>query len=379
MRAAIVTVGTEITDGQIIDRNSNWLSQKLDALDIQIHSHHSVPDNTSLMLEAFAFASQHAELVFICGGLGPTVDDFTRDVISEFAKRPLVLNEPAFKVIEEKISGRNLPVREGHKRQALLPEGAIALENTYGVAPGFYLEINKNKIWALPGPPREIEAIWNSHIEGHLKALPRSEKYLKLQTWLCLGVAESEVAQICEDFFKDYAFEKLHGYRIQLPYVEVKLWYDSRSTEAASALALFTEKIKDIFVGYNLKQVYAPFLELVKNYPRLHVSDNFSEGLLLQKLQQIIPESEMKKMSLNYSLTVNSTTSSETQNSLQKEDLLLDLNKTADNKIVWTIQTAQTKKQITVDLPLKRTSNYTKLYALEALLTKVSLSTLMTS
>ena len=133
LTAAIVTVGTEITDGQIVDRNSSWLSQKLQALDIKTLFHISVPDDTPLMLTAFQKATQTADLIFICGGLGPTVDDFTRNVIAEFAGQPLELSAEFFKIIEQKITSRGLPVREGHINQALFPRGALGIQNDYGV------------------------------------------------------------------------------------------------------------------------------------------------------------------------------------------------------------------------------------------------------
>jgi molybdenum cofactor synthesis domain-containing protein len=93
MKAAILTIGTEITDGQIVDSNSQWISLQLDAHNIKTVLHMSVPDNRDDMIGAIEYARAKGDLVFICGGLGPTSDDFTRDVVAEVLGKPLVLDE----------------------------------------------------------------------------------------------------------------------------------------------------------------------------------------------------------------------------------------------------------------------------------------------
>lgn len=363
LKAAIVTVGTEITDGQIFDRNSRWLSQKLDVLNVKTIQHISIPDSVPLMLEAFSSACRQADLVFISGGLGPTVDDFTRDVISEFISKPLKEDEASLKVIVEKITGRGLTLRDGHRRQALIPEGGIALPNSYGVAPGFYVEHQGKKIWALPGPPKEIEAIWPL-VQAAIEKIPQPENSMKLQTWLCLGVAESDIAQRTEDFFSSYKFEKQFGYRIQLPYVEVKLWYDSSAPESSEALEKFTAHIQKHFVAHHLKEAHRPFLDFISAFKKVTLVDTFTQGTALSVFTDILAQ----KPQITLSYIMNASVDLK----VEMDELRLELAAPKDSQITWIVTTGLDTQQIQVPLASHRSSQYNQLYALEVLFLKVS-------
>lgn len=243
MKAAIVTVGTEITDGQITDRNSQWLSERLTALGLEIVAHVSVPDSADAMSAAFQWSLSRSDLLVICGGLGPTSDDFTRDVVADYFQQPLVLDSDSWNYIQKKLSSRNVTLREGHRRQAMIPKNAKALENDAGVAPGFALAIGPRTIWVLPGPPKEIEAIWKRFLEPQIQAWNIQQTSV-LHTWRCQGVPESELAHMTEEFFSVYDFDKKFGYRAHAPYVEIKLWVQKSDAQAVAAVAAFTEKIK---------------------------------------------------------------------------------------------------------------------------------------
>jgi molybdenum cofactor synthesis domain-containing protein len=380
MSASIITVGTEITDGQITDSNSQWIAKKLDALDIRTTLHISVPDNRELMMAAFEFAALTTELVFICGGLGPTIDDFTRDVVAEFLAQPLVTDSNSLRIIEQKLNERKLTIRDGHRRQALLPKTAQALENSYGVAPGFFVESEshhgKNQFWVLPGPPKEIAAIWNDHIQKKLELIPKTQNALKLHTWLCLGVPESEVAQITEDYFNAFGFEKQFGYRIQLPYVEVKLWCDPNAPDVEKALREFPNKLGDNYVGKSSAEIYQPFLNFVGGFSKLQLTDNFSDGLFLTRLQQILPSDLQEKINLTYTLGSNKVIP---RSAVPKDTLLIEVQKPMDQELIWHLKTMDQEKQIRVPLISRRSSHFTKLYAFEILVLKASSSTSITS
>jgi nicotinamide-nucleotide amidase len=380
MSASIITVGTEITDGQIINSNSQWIAKKLDNLEIRTVLHLSVPDNKDLMIAAFEFASLTTELVFICGGLGPTVDDFTRDVVSEFLNQPLVTDPVALEKIESKLSERRLAIQNGHRRQALIPKTARALNNSYGVAPGFVIESSSlhgnNQYWVLPGPPLEIEAIWNDHIQESMENRPKIEQALRLHTWLCLGIPESEIARITEEFFDTFEFEKEYGYRINMPYVEVKLWCDSRIEEVQNALADFPNKIGSSYVGKTLEEVHQPFLNLLARYSHLQITDNFSDGLLLQKLQQLVPKEVLTKLNLNYTL---GSTKIIPRSAVLKGSLLIEIQTPKNQEVIWHLKSSEMEQQIRVPLVPRRSARFNTLYALEALFLKAPSNTSITS
>lgn len=362
MKSAIVTIGTEITDGQIVNRNSSWLSKKLEALNLNSILHLSVPDERELMIMALTQAMEHADLIFVSGGLGPTSDDFTRDIIAEVAGKPLVLDRPAWANIETKIKSRGLEVKEGHRRQAMIPEGAQVLENNFGVAPAFTLSIGTKRFWTLPGPPREIEAVWNDHIHPELlKLAPKRTRHLT--TWLMLGAAESDIAHMTEEFFKAYAFNKDFGYRLSAPYVEVKLWTSELNNEIRSAFLKYEELTSKYFVGHSQKEIYKRTFEKFDQFKKIEIWDAVTQGLAAQKLIDLSQEQALQidkfviHTQFNGQLHVPEKTSSGTL-------MISLLSKDSSNyEIIYTTEKGSTVKLITI--PHRRTTSYIKSFVLE--------------
>lgn len=365
MSSAIVTIGTEITDGQIVDRNSSWISQKLEALNLNAKIHISVPDDKTLMLSAIKTACEHAEFVFISGGLGPTTDDFTRDVVAEAFNTPLEFNAPTWNNIESKLRQRNVTIREGHRQQALIPKDALVLENSFGVAPGFYVETDQNKVWVLPGPPKEIEAIWNDHINTILTAFsPVSQR--KLHTWLTLDIAESEIAHITEEHFKLFSFNKSLGYRLQSPYVEIKLWVDQFGAQEQLAMDQYLEKIKPYFVDYNSTSLYKKFAQFTHRFKTIEIFDAVTDGLLTQKMQEISTKENLNlKKFLIHTLFSHHQIKPKT---IEAEMLMITLSSINESQyhIEWHTQDKTVQKTVTV--PNKRKGPFVKAYVLERVL-----------
>ncbi|MEQ1876048.1 MAG: molybdopterin-binding protein [Bdellovibrionia bacterium] len=222
MKAAILAIGTEITSGQIVNRNPSWLSSRLESLGIEVVLHLSVADEWREMKWALDQAALKADLIFSTGGLGPTTDDFTRDVVAEWAGRGLFFHEPSLKKIQETMAHFKRTFVESQRRQCYYPERAAVLANRAGTANGFSLEARDKRIWILPGPPREVEAIWNDHIEPYLRAQTPAEDRWQLFSWHCLGKPEAELAETVESAVR--GSELKTGYRLHAPYVEVKLW-----------------------------------------------------------------------------------------------------------------------------------------------------------
>lgn len=225
MRSAVVCVGTELTDGQIVNRNSAWIAGRLKDLGLRCHWHLTVPDDRALIRESLRIASQHADWIFVTGGLGPTTDDFTRELIAEWCDRPLEFHEPSWKALVERLTSRGYPVQEFQRQQCLFPRAALVLSNSQGTAAGFHLHHQGKEIIVLPGPPREIEAIWNDHLSPWLRSQTVLLDPPVTRSWDVIGLGESQVAALIEPVVQ--SAERLQalevGYRVHLPYVEVKL------------------------------------------------------------------------------------------------------------------------------------------------------------
>jgi nicotinamide-nucleotide amidase len=358
-KAAIVTIGTEITDGQIINSNSQWIAQRLQEFHIPVSLHISAPDDAEAMKKSFQFAKEQADLIFIAGGLGPTSDDITRDILSDFLSLPLELCAHSWQEVKTKLEARNVILREGHQRQCLFPRGAQSLNNDYGVAPGFYLEHQQKHFWILPGPPPEIYSIWEKHISSQLSKSFSQVPQLKLKTWLCLGLAESELAHQTEMFFAEKKFKKHLGYRLQVPYVEIKLWYEEKSPEARSAINQFTETLKDYYVGDDIVSINSQLAQKLLKQAPLLIEDQASSGFLLERLNQIV--GPIRENKITYCL--GPLVSTEVQLPILK--LYLE-----NNEWLVSWQKSNTRTDWKVSAPSNKKSKWREAYLIEKLILK---------
>lgn len=224
MKAAIFTIGTEITDGQITDRNSQWMSERLTDFGIDVLLHVSMPDDKKQIVDFLNTVATSFDVLVFSGGLGPTSDDLTRFAVAEHVQLPLELDEPSWNWIFERLSSRGITIREEHKTQAMIFKNARALSNSAGSAPGIHLEHNGKTFFLLPGPPIELQAIWNDHVSPFFKS-KNIQNNQKLKKWMCAGIVESELAHITDTFFANKSFVIKTGFRLQKPHVEAKVWY----------------------------------------------------------------------------------------------------------------------------------------------------------
>src|SRR5580704_6078289 len=174
MQAEIIAVGSELLTPDRIDTNSLFLTQRLNHLGIAVARKTVVGDQHEHVRDAFRCALDRVELVVASGGLGPTLDDLTREAVAELLSRKLVLNTSVLQYIEARFRrlGRTMP--EVNKRQAMVPEGADLLENSRGTAPGLWLESAGRFIVLLPGPPHELQAMFTDKVEPRLEKLAGS-------------------------------------------------------------------------------------------------------------------------------------------------------------------------------------------------------------
>src|SRR4051812_39293208 len=143
MKAEILSIGSELTSGQNLDTNSQWLSLRLAEMGIAVGWHTTVADDSAINREAFQIATCRAGLVIATGGLGPTQDDLTRDVLAQVAGVGLALHEPSFAHIQEMFARRGRPMTERNRVQAYFPEGAEPVANANGTAPGIWMKVGQ--------------------------------------------------------------------------------------------------------------------------------------------------------------------------------------------------------------------------------------------
>lgn len=370
-RATILTIGTEITDGQITDTNSHWISQQLQVLQIPVHQHVSVPDHAKTVREAIDFASSHSTLIFICGGLGPTVDDFTRDIVADHFRLSLQLDPFSWEEIQDKLKSRSVHVREGHQRQALFPSGAQPLKNPVGIAPGFYLKERKHHLWVLPGPPRELQGVWQESLPKQLEPFRPKKPENHLRTWLCLGIGESELAHLTETHFDSMAFSKRYGYRIEYPYVEVKVWLDEVTETQQQALKKFEEIIAPYFVCTQRRDLWTRVLETNAKRNKIFIDDYLTNGSLtatFKEIQDFARKEQLAQPSIEIRTHWDSEDPSNFWSNEPSTQVHLFSNEGPQLEI---FRAGQIKKISTEDLSM-RTTHYQKAVLIERLLLELS-------
>ena len=169
MNAEIVAIGSELLLGQIVDTNSAWMAQRLAGLGVNLFYKTVVGDNPQRMLEITNRAMDRSDLVITSGGLGPTQDDLTREVVAQASNRDLVMDPTLLQEIEERFRRRGFIMTENNNRQAFIPEGATPVTNPNGTAPSFIVEDPRAVIYCLPGVPFEMKWLFDNELVPYIR------------------------------------------------------------------------------------------------------------------------------------------------------------------------------------------------------------------
>jgi nicotinamide-nucleotide amidase len=201
LRAALVSTGHEVLRGDTPNTNASWLARRLTAEGILVTSSRTVGDHVGDVAEAIRGAASEADLVVVTGGLGPTEDDRTREALARAAGTPLAEDPAAWALVRAYFERVGRAPQEIQRRQALLPRGATALENREGTAPGVLGAALGRPVWLLPGPPREMRALFEAHVVPALRSDRRLER-AAARVVRTAGVPEAEIAAAIEDLMR---------------------------------------------------------------------------------------------------------------------------------------------------------------------------------
>lgn len=200
MNCELISVGTEILLGDILNTNVQYLSKALASIGIGVTHHSTVGDNAQRLTDTLDVAFKRCDTVILTGGLGPTPDDLTKETCAAYFGKNLYLHDSILKKIESYFTLKNITMPESNKKQALIPEDSIILENPNGTAPGLIMEKNGKRIIILPGPPKEMAPMYRESVEPYLRQF--TNRVILSKNIRTFGIGESAMSEKVADFLQ---------------------------------------------------------------------------------------------------------------------------------------------------------------------------------
>src|SRR5215813_699511 len=203
LNAEIIAIGSEMLTPFRLDTNSLWLTERLNAMGVEVKLKTVVGDDEARLEETVRDAMKRSEIVIATGGLGPTEDDITRKIFARVLKRQLILEDAILEKIRARFARRNIPMPEINARQALVIHGAQILENGNGTAPGMLITEGKCTVVLLPGPPREMKPIFDASVALALKRR-MGDMLIVRRTLSIFGLTESATDELAAPIYTKY-------------------------------------------------------------------------------------------------------------------------------------------------------------------------------
>lgn len=304
MKCNVVAVGTELLLGQIVDTNSSYIGEQLAAVGIESHLQLKVGDNLARVVAAIRLALQDADAVIICGGLGPTHDDLTREALAEIMGAPLEHNEQIAALIADLFAKRNRYMAPNNLQQAQVPRGATIIEQTRGTAPGLMCPVGEKVMYAMPGVPHEMHDMLARAVLPDL--LRRSGeasviKSLVLRTW---GESESALNERLDPIIHE--LESLGNPTLAFlasgwEGIKVRLTAKASSdTDADALLSIWEQKVRalteDLVFGTNTDTMESVVLNLLEERGwTLGLAESVTGGLVGGRITSIAGASRVFK------------------------------------------------------------------------------------
>ncbi|PQO42453.1 competence/damage-inducible protein A [Blastopirellula marina] len=253
MFAEIMAIGDEITSGQRLDTNTQWLSQQLESLGIEVRFHTTVGDDLAANIQAIRIALGRAALVISTGGLGPTDDDLTRQALAEATGTELELHQPSLEHIQQRFTMRGRTMPPKNQIQAMFPVGSRVIHNPNGTAPGIDLDCaiegHQSRFIALPGVPAEMKEMWLATVVPSLTGQGTAKKVIRHHVVKSFGVGESHMESLLPDLIKR-GREPRVGITVHQATISLRITATGESAEECDAAIADTVKEIDAAVGH---------------------------------------------------------------------------------------------------------------------------------
>ncbi len=289
LKVQLLLTGNEIMSGDTVDSNSALIAQRLSELAITVYRKVTVGDDVALLESELAAMASDADLLIVNGGLGPTIDDLTAEVLAKVTGVGIEEHPQAVAHLEDWCGRRRLPLNAANLKQAMLPAGATVIDNPIGSAVGFEMQVGSCRVLCTPGVPGELAAMLDGIVADLARRTdrPMERDILRLQTF---GLGESTAQQLISDGISDWPDEVELGFRAGAPQMEIKL--SINSTSAKPARQRCREQLEQLFgdhiIGEGGTTLAARVLELLRERgATLTTAESCTGGLIASMLTRI--------------------------------------------------------------------------------------------
>lgn len=299
MKAGIITIGTEILIGSIVDTNSKYLSEKLSELGVHVSHQLSIRDDFRELSIEIQDMIRKVDVLFLCGGLGPTEDDMTKEALADVLNKNLVLDDVQYEKLVDRFNKLKRPMTSNNKKQAYVIEGSKILDNKWGTAPGEIIEYGNKKIFLFPGPPKEFEPM----VDYYLKDNIAENNEIIVKSLNITGLGESSVEETIRHL-------KLENNEISINtfahFYDTEIKIIAEGTDKEHLVYQVREIVKKLHITFG-EHLYSenntkPKEVLVKKLTEKNLKISFAEsitgGLLSSKLTSVNGASKILKNSI---------------------------------------------------------------------------------
>ncbi len=300
MRAEIIAIGDELTTGQRLDTNSQWLSQQLTEMGFHVAFHTTVADELADNVTAFRAAFERADVVIATGGLGPTADDLTREAIAAATETKLVRDAASLAYIENLFASRGREMPERNQVQADFPEGAQPVPNPHGTAPGIEMSVPRVQrepcnVFALPGVPAEMHEMWEVTVAPKLLDLRPEPRVIRHRRIKCFGIGESALEAMLPDLIRRDREPRV-GITVSDATITLRITAAAVDETTCFAsmdptIATIRESLGDLVFGEEDDELEHTVLQLLGQQDlNLSVAEWATEGLVAEWLGELQPK-----------------------------------------------------------------------------------------
>jgi competence/damage-inducible protein CinA-like protein len=300
--AEIITIGTEILLGEIVDTNTRYIARTLRGMGVDLYRTITIGDNVDRIAEAIRHSMQRAEIVITTGGLGPTVDDPTREAVAKALGVETEFREDLWEQVVSVISRYGRKPSENQKRQAYVPKGAIGVPNPVGTAPCFIVETERNAVASLPGVPNEMEHILHESIIPYLQKRFNLNEIIKIRILHCAGLGEGMIDEKIADL--ETLSNPTVGLAAHTGVVDIRIAAKARNEAEADAMIARIEKqarerLGDVVFGVDEDRLEEIVLNAVakRGWTLVGVESGL-DGLLARKIPHAVSVPGLSKDSL---------------------------------------------------------------------------------